>query len=373
MCSLYLFVFALALSLQDAKPFSQPSLESKFSHVDKLEADSDRLEILFRRPTAFSTSACVVEQVVRKGQNPMVRRQEEDNATSSGWEHLFDRLYKHDFSVTTPPPTENRHEITPVDEDSSPLSKRVHFLIQVAYNGDHFCGWQRQPTNPLSVQQTLEECVKEYHGIKNGEGVNLRVCGRTDAGVHAIGQVCRFRTRVPFDDADLLKHLQSLNSSHFNKLRVLSVQQVSLHFHPTDTCKCRAYTYLLNCNDVTADQMEKLNSMLKELEGKELNYFGVSYGPVNRKTGRCVMFHSRARFVVNIHDGTKAVCVELVGNRFLRRMVRILVATALRLAFLPTSTPSSLLNLILEKDRRLASSAAPPEGLIFVDAMFNEI
>jgi len=371
MRSLSLFIVALALSLQDANPLSRPSIGKTGSH-EHSEADSVQLELIFRNPIAFSTSTSIVEQVLSKAQNPTVHRHEDDDMPS-GFEHLFDRLYQNDFAMSRLPLSESYHKIELLDEESSPLSRRVHFLIQVAYNGDYFCGWQRQPTNPLSVQQTLEDCMKLYPSIRYGEGVNLRVCGRTDAGVHAIGQVCRFRTRVPFDEADLFKHLQSLNSSYADSLRVISLKRVSLKFHPTNTCKCRAYTYLLNCENVTADQIEKLNSMLKELEGKEMNYFGVSYGPVSRKNGKCIMFHSRACFVVNIHDRTKTVCVELVGNRFLRRMVRILVATALRLALLQTSTVMSLHNLILEQDRRLASSAAPPEGLIFVDAMFNEI
>lgn len=377
-----LCLVVVALFLQYAKTHLLAPIDHRHSTTRKKgircchrETDFNRRDpdSLFGSAEAFSTSSLVMENVVKKTQNPVLHR-EEANTISSGMEHLFDRLYRNDFDMARLPSTEKYHEIEPLDDDSSPLSRRVHFLIQVAYLGEHFCGWQRQPDNALSVQQTLEECLKHYPSIrKQGEGVNLRVCGRTDAGVHAIGQVCRFRTRVPFDEADLFQHLSQLNELQ-EELRVISVRRVSLRFHPTNTCKCRAYTYLLNCDDnVTAKHMEKLNFMLKELEGKELNYYGVSYGAISKKKGNCTMFHSRACFVNDISNGRKAVCVELVGNRFLRRMVRILVATALHLMFLPETTPLSLYELILMQDRRLGSTAAPPEGLIFVSAMFNEI
>ena len=65
-----------------------------------------------------------------------------------------------------------------------------------------------------------------------------------------------------------------------------------------------------------------------------------------------------------------AICFEIVGNRFLRRMVRILVATALREAYRENSSDDALLHILSTKDRRQRSRAAPPDGLSFIKAEF---
>lgn len=366
-----------------------------------------------------------------------------DMAITSGYEDLFEPLYgtSHHHPLLS-----STSDDVSTDRDEGHLrnsyrgdmtSKLNHFCLTIAYRGDDFCGWQTQSHNEgkPSIQQSLEDWLTLLHqqdddgkGGKEKRSVqraNLRVAGRTDSGVHAIGQISRFRSRRQGLTADnIQQHLSNLPRHLQTSIRVTNVAQVSKSFHPTFATTCRAYVYVVDttssapssspgiCTDSPANPdcefwsgvgpsnnrvMEKvayLNTILQHLEGKEIDFIGLSYGPLKTQTTNCTIHHARARLVQLPHDndvGTNnqkrlAVCIELVADRFLRRMVRLLVASAMRLvvdrftdfdgsdqsSFPPdTGGPhddDALLRHILLQDRRLGGPAAPPDGLIFVGA-----
>jgi tRNA pseudouridine(38-40) synthase len=256
-------------------------------------------------------------------------------------------------------------EIQPYDTD-----KKRHFLLTVAYRGSEFCGWERQINNVTpAVQQVLEDWLQELNGDKK---VDVRVAGRTDAGVHAIRQVCRFRTFQELEADDVDRHMQNLPS---DSLRVTSVQRVSRAFHPTFGATCRAYVYMIDSwSDSMTEHVNALNELLQTLEGKELDYIALSYGRLKTQDSLCTLYHARASLVEDTITGRQSVCIELVGNRFLRRMVRLLVATVLRLA-LQQKQPSAdaLLDLIQTRDRLSILAPAPSDGLMFVGARFEKL
>lgn len=283
-------------------------------------------------------------------------------AANSGYEDLFRPLY-----------ASNDDDICVWHTSEIQLSERKdklrHFFIRVAYRGRDFCGWQRQPQNEEqpSVQELLEDWLEPLAERKK----SIRVCGRTDAGVSAIGQVCRFRTAFDLTAEDVFSHLQKIPCKN---IKVQQVIQVSRAFHPTFTATCRAYVYMIDCTTWKAFGSEKLNllnRLLRALEGKELDYIGVSYGRLKTQTSLCTLHHARACFVSTDQEHT-AICIELVGNRFLRRMVRYLVEAAIRLVLIEScNSEDALLNQIQQQDRRLIGNAAPPNGLLFVGARFN--
>lgn len=384
-----------------------------------------------------------------------------------------------------------------VDNNETRKEKLTHFCMRVAYRGDDFCGWQTQLNNfeKPSVQRTLEEWLTELQNdqpldaemnaetkrkrrmekreekgtsaatsttlsataitdngpeaktkskTKNGKTqknlrikwADLPVAGRTDAGVSAIGQLCRFRTyRKDLTAEGIREYLndrvKSISSSGISRsLRVTDITRVSKAFHPTFTTSCRAYAYLIDIGsssgsgissstlslpsifDLLAEeraeqQVALLDGMLRKIEGKPLDYIGLSYGKVKTLSTICTLYHARARLVeytcTNQHYRSslttanntdaqhapqtrkrKAVCIELVGDRFLRRMVRLLVEASVRLVAIadaqqtkPSKTGNSKKNtteedalqqLIERQDRTLVGRPAPPDGLLFVGA-----
>lgn len=245
-------------------------------------------------------------------------------------------------------------------------SRKRSFLFTIAYRGSDFCGWQTQPNHSLpSVQHSLEVYLEGLQKTR----VDVRVCGRTDSGVHAIGQVCRFRTELDIREQDIQSYLDQ--SPFSQSFRCLSVQAVSSKFHPGFGATCRAYAYLIDPGVVKDSEVQRLGSMLQELEHKTLDYYGFSYGKVKTQSTECTIYCARA---VSLENG--GICIQIVGDRFLRRMVRLLVSTAM---FQLISGKSSLIPLITasaaSRDRKLGAvlPAAPPGGLVFVGASFATI
>ena len=369
------------------------------------------------------------------------------------YQRLFARAFVEPTNVNDEPTASTGSSATDnliFDSKQEEYKGYYSFRLDIAYMGEAFCGWQTQPNNKErpSVQQTLEDCLqpmfqpsrrrKKYaeradqdqcanpnndrkeERKRREPRVNIRVAGRTDAGVHAIGQVARFRTwtkgggesTFQWNDIGLTTQRNSVNPStqlqdYINQhplagkvFRCLSVTPGSSKFHPTFGASGRAYLYLIDAASVQqmlktraatsslppislGQLIQRLNGMLGTLEKQDLDYVAMSYGKVKTQSTLCNLHIARALCVnlvdEEMHGVSCALCIQLVGNRFLRRMVRILVSTALRESLVcdplerdeHCDYTKSLLNILQTKDRRLSARPAPPQGLIFCGASFD--
>lgn len=254
------------------------------------------------------------------------------------------------------------------------------------------------------------------------------VAGRTDKGVTAFQQVCSFYTWRK--DVKPQEIEDSINNAEPRKVRVISVAEVSREFHPNFSAKWRRYLYIFPFNngdeselgnhchkdedcknifctqdvnssyscerssqfelDINEDGIEsrnkptkfevgKINQIMQQLEGKLLSYKMFARDTkASRNMGpptECFVFHARATeaSLPCEQDGncTKVLCIELVANRFLRKMVRVLVATAVREAAAGASD-DALLKLMDATCRRATAPPAPPDGLCLVDVGYTE-
>lgn len=114
--------------------------------------------------------------------------------------------------------------------------RNIKLIIE--YDGKEFNGWQKQPTK-LNIQGTIEQAIK----IVTGEDADLMASGRTDAGVHAFGQVANFKTNsnIPIDKIAI-----ALNSNLKKSIRIISAEEVDERFHSRLTCKRKTYRYIIN-------------------------------------------------------------------------------------------------------------------------------
>ncbi|KAG4999106.1 hypothetical protein JHK87_020178 [Glycine soja] len=239
------------------------------------------------------------------------------------------------------------------------------------------------------------------------------VAGRTDKGVTGLQQVCSFYTWKkdvkPRDIEDAINHAAP------GKLRVISVSEVSRVFHPNFSAKWRRYLYIFpltnggytdqssdngefydsfKYNEIhdsaSKDELEnekksyafsisKVNRLLRKLEGKLLSYKMFARDTkASRNDGpptECFVYHARAMEVklpaTDHGEETKVMCVELVANRFLRKMVRVLVATSIREAA-AGAEDDALIKLMDATCRRATAPPAPPDGLCLVDVGYTE-
>src|SRR5579863_8232112 len=110
--------------------------------------------------------------------------------------------------------------------------------LTLAYDGSPYVGWQRQP-NGLSVQAAVEDAIREFAGCE----ATLIAAGRTDAGVHALGQVANFRTESPIPCRGFRAGLQTFLP---RDILVRDADEVDLSFHATYAAKRKRYRYVID-------------------------------------------------------------------------------------------------------------------------------
>ena len=110
--------------------------------------------------------------------------------------------------------------------------------LTLAYDGTNYVGWQIQP-NGVSIQATVEAAIEKL----TGEKPKLLAAGRTDSGVHALGQVANFHTHSEIPCAKMQAGLQ-----HFlpRDIAVVRVEDVALDFHATYSAKSKHYRYVIH-------------------------------------------------------------------------------------------------------------------------------
>ncbi|KAK6131745.1 hypothetical protein DH2020_034542 [Rehmannia glutinosa] len=277
---------------------------------------------------------------------------------------------------------------------------RVTFRILLSYHGSSFDGWQKQP-GLNTVQGLIERSLGKFVDEKKAqllkekklpiEGCAL-VAGRTDKGVTALEQVSRefhpnFSAKwrhyfyiFPFND-------ENVDEASQCKKNVLDSDvsgdgQCGEHFgeeNSADEIDDHDQTEQRTGNKPLSFEVSHVNQLLQQLEGKLLSFRVFARDTkASRNIGpptECFVLHARAAeaYLLSTKDGTstRTMCVELVANRFLRKMVRVLVATAIREAA-AGADEDALLKLMDATCRRATAPPAPPDGLCLVDVGYTE-
>ena len=114
--------------------------------------------------------------------------------------------------------------------------RNIKLIIE--YDGKKFGGWQKQPTK-LNIQGEIEQAIKEI----TGEDVELIASGRTDSGVHSLGQVANFKTN---SNIEIEKVAIAINSKLKKSIVIKKAEEVSEDFHARYSCKGKKYRYIIN-------------------------------------------------------------------------------------------------------------------------------
>ena len=248
------------------------------------------------------------------------------------------------------------------------MSGERTFRLTLAYDGSDFHGWQKQP-GARTVQGELEAALARVLG---GTAVATAGAGRTDAGVHARGQVASFRhaTTLP---ARALPPL--LNRTLPRDVRVLGGEEAPEGFHARHSARARRYEYrLLPAPDLLRERyawapgplpgLDSLACASTPLAGThDCSAFGTTPEPEQSPVCRVLSARWRAW-----EDG---LAFEVTADRFLYHMVRALVGTALTAA--ASSDPAAhMAGVLASRDRRRACRVAPPHGLSLERVYFEE-
>ena len=242
------------------------------------------------------------------------------------------------------------------------------FRLHVAYDGTEFHGWQRQP-GCRTVQGVMEEALAALLG---GVKVALQGAGRTDAGVHARGQVASFRaeTRIP---GAALKH--ALGPRLPRDVRVLDSAAAPDDFDARRSARARRYSYrLLRAEDPLEERFAwrprrwpeaaALEMATRVLEGRQ--DFS-SFRSTGSSESNPVCDVTRARWTAS-EGGLR---FEIVADHFLYHMVRSIVGTALEVC--AAADPAGRMRAVTEAgDRSAAGPTAPAHGLCLEEVMYPE-
>lgn len=241
-----------------------------------------------------------------------------------------------------------------------------NYKLHIAYDGTSYGGWQVQP-NALSIQAVLENALQT---ILRQE-ISLIGSGRTDSGVHALGQVAHFRYATA---VNIPRFLYSLNSLIPEEIRVHAVEEVPDSFHAQHSAISKRYRYNL-CLEPVQDPFQRLYSWHVR---KRLNLAAIEEG-----CSYLVGTHDFTSFANESHSGSASrdpvrtmiaaalqqqehgAYLEFTANGFLYKMVRNIVGTLIEIGS-GARPPTDIPYLLTAKDRKKAGEAAPPQGLFLM-------
>lgn len=261
-----------------------------------------------------------------------------------------------------------KSDLGPQTSDFEPQTSGLRNIkLTIEYDGKKFNGWQKQP-NKLNIQGEIEETINSI----TGEKIELIGSGRTDAGVHALGQVANFKTNsnIPIE-----KMAVAINSRLKKSIIIKSAEEVDERFHSRYNAKCKTYRYIINnsqygsaiyrdleyCFPIKLD-VDKMKMAAKYFEG-EHDFAGFKSSGTSSKNS------IRTIYKAEVKSKEDRVIIELTGNGFLYNMVRIISGTLLDVG-LGKILPEDIPDIIESKNRQKAGKTLPAHGLYLVEVKY---
>ncbi len=254
--------------------------------------------------------------------------------------------------------------------------------LKLEYDGTNYSGWQMQ-SGQDSIQAKVEEALARIFGAP----IRVRGAGRTDAGVHARGQVAAARLPRPFDPAELAR---ALNAILPPDIVVLEASQASDNFDPRRDARLRIYEYRV-LNQPLRSAFERNSAWLvrERLDIDAMNAAAAAFvgehdfaafrsvGSAEKTTMRRVEF-SRWRRENEPHENEplkngRHLIYRVEATAFLRHMVRTMVAAMVEVGRGKSAgrpPADTIAELLASRDRALAPAPAPAAGLYLVEALY---
>lgn len=240
-----------------------------------------------------------------------------------------------------------------------------NYKLKIEYDGKKFSGWQIQP-NLRTVQGVIEKTIADISGRKS----NLICAGRTDAGVHAFGQVANFKSIIDWGADSIMK---ALNRVLPDDITILSCEEVESDFNARYSALARSYEYRIYNGrssirrDFYWNYPTRINlARLKRLSGMligEHDFRSFCVKKSQKESNLCTVTNSRWT------KKGKDYTFQITANRFLHGMVRGLVGTMIKISagFLEEQVFEELLT---NPKRSEKVFTAPPNGLYLMEITY---
>lgn len=245
-----------------------------------------------------------------------------------------------------------------------------NFRIVVQYEGTRYQGWQRQDSTGNTIQGKLEVILAKMTGL---DFVQVDGSGRTDAGVHALGQVANFKidTELPAEEV-----MDYINQYLPEDIGVLSIEEMPERFHSRLNAKGKTYQYRIwNSRIPCVFERRYVYELAEDLDLDAMkaaaSYFVGTHDfkafTSNKKSKKSTV---RTIDEIQLERNGKELVITYSGDGFLYHMVRILTGTLIEVG-LGQRTPESMAELIrANATRDLSGALAPAKGLYLVEVRY---
>lgn len=253
-----------------------------------------------------------------------------------------------------------------------------NILLTIAYNGKNYAGWQIQKEDP-TIQGELVKAIRDI----TGEDVILYGSGRTDAGVHAMGQKANFHTAstIPAE-----KFAPALNTKIPPDISVIGSCEVAPDFHAQFDAHRKTYCYRIYCSQYRDPFLDDFawqirlpkafnNHLDIDLMRQAAGYFlGEHDFSAFMSAGSSVLTTVREIYALTVkesceHLSSQVVEIDITGSGFLYNMVRIIVGTLTDVGKKEIDV-KNIPDIIASGDRKKAGSTAPARGLMLRDVCY---
>ena len=252
--------------------------------------------------------------------------------------------------------------------------------IIIAYDGTNYYGWQRQKEKK-TIQGFIEEAIKNLTGEKK---IKLKGSGRTDAGVHAVGQVANFftNTLLPVDRWPI-----ALNHKLPGDIRIKHAEEVDKEFHARYDAKSKIYRYYV----MNRGYAENIFSA-KQVFFRNYCYFfnrQLDIGRMKKAANYLIGHHDfsalscfnqgRSKLVKNKERKIKRIsiwkknhfiCFSLEADAFLYKMVRIIIGTLMEFS-INCRESEEIMQILKNKDSQESGKVLPPQGLYLMKVKYK--
>ena len=246
----------------------------------------------------------------------------------------------------------------------------MRVLLRVAYDGTNYHGWQRQE-NAVTIESVLTEELSKV--LK--EDIELIGASRTDAGVHALGNVAVFdtNTTIPAE-----KICFAVNQGLPPDIRVVESEEVAADFHPRYAECVKTYEYMIS-NEKIYNPLNRLYSYgvyypldVEKMQAAAKHFIGEHDFAGFCSAGSQVKSTVRTIFDIQVESSGTEICIRVTGNGFLYNMVRIIAGTLVEVGKGYIS-PEDIPAIIESKERRQAGPTAPAHGLKLVEIRYPSL
>ena len=239
---------------------------------------------------------------------------------------------------------------------------RIKLIIE--YDGSNYVGWQRQE-NGKSVQGEIESSLKKIFN----ENIELTVAGRTDAGVHAFGQVAHFDLKKKkIDDNKIHKAINFFLKKNNNSITVISSKYVSQNFHSRFSVERKIYLYKIHNRETNSHLLSKRvwfvpqKVILAKMKRAAKFLIGKHDFSAFRSTHCQAKMTSRSIDKIIISKKYDCIEIRVEGKSFMHNQVRIIVGTLIKVG-INKLNELSVKEILNSRDRKRAGPTAPAEGL----------